>query len=456
MSVLGDALGDAILAALDGYIATLLDGAGNLTAPVNRTSAERAKANALWDFLEANWTGEGGGGGPHTHVMADITDMTAAGRNLCNDADAAAQRTTLGLGSAAVENAGAFAAASHAHAQSDVTGLTAALDAKAPLASPALTGTPTAPTAAGGTNTTQIATTAFVRAEIAATVDAAPAALDTLNELAAALGDDANFASTMTTALAGKAATSHAHAPADITFAATQRVAARNTAGGGAGEEVTASQLFDWISSTRGVLAYRGAAGWAALAPGTSGHVLTSQGAGADPVWAAPAGGDDTRLIVGALTADPGDITGITLVELAGLTKTIGVGIWIFEYFVIYQTSATGSGVEFVVDHTGTDTAFVSNARFGTTGGAAATGIADQVGTGSAAGLMEVKTQRTAGARPGVTIGVDTANADCLMIVEGVIRVSVSGDLKIFMAAELAGQVCRAKAGSAVRIVKCG
>ncbi len=80
--------------------------------------------------------------------------------------------------------------------------------AKAPLASPALTGTPTAPTAAGGTNTTQLATTAFVKAEIDTLVAAAPGALDTLNELAAALGDDANFSATMTTALAGKQAAS--------------------------------------------------------------------------------------------------------------------------------------------------------------------------------------------------------------------------------------------------------
>ncbi|WP_206109385.1 pyocin knob domain-containing protein [Paenibacillus apii] len=72
------------------------------------------------------------------------------------------------------------------------------------LASPAFTGTPTAPTAATGTNTTQIATTAFVRAAIAALVDSSPATLDTLNELAAALGDDPNFATTVTNALAGK------------------------------------------------------------------------------------------------------------------------------------------------------------------------------------------------------------------------------------------------------------
>jgi hypothetical protein len=80
----------------------------------------------------------------------------------------------------------------------------AALDTKAPLSSPALTGTPTAPTATAGTNTTQLATTAFVASAIAALIGSAPGALDTLNELAAALGNDPNFATTITNGLAGK------------------------------------------------------------------------------------------------------------------------------------------------------------------------------------------------------------------------------------------------------------
>jgi hypothetical protein len=75
----------------------------------------------------------------------------------------------------------------------------------APLDSPTFTGVPAGPTAAPGTDTTQLATTAFVRAETAALVDSSPAALDTLNELAAALGDDASFATTVTNALALKA-----------------------------------------------------------------------------------------------------------------------------------------------------------------------------------------------------------------------------------------------------------
>lgn len=84
------------------------------------------------------------------------------------------------------------------------TEFSANLAVVAPLASPAFTGTPTAPTQAAGNNTTRIATTAFVSAAIAALIDGAPGTIDTLNELAAALGDDPNFATTVTTALAGK------------------------------------------------------------------------------------------------------------------------------------------------------------------------------------------------------------------------------------------------------------
>ena len=74
----------------------------------------------------------------------------------------------------------------------------------APLASPALTGVPTAPTAAANTNTTQIATTAYVQTEITDLIASAPGALDTLNELASALGNDASFSTTVTNNLATK------------------------------------------------------------------------------------------------------------------------------------------------------------------------------------------------------------------------------------------------------------
>ena len=80
-----------------------------------------------------------------------------------------------------------------------------ALALKANLAGPTFTGTPAAPTASAGTNTTQLATTAFVTTGIANIVDSAPGTLNTLNELAAALGDDVNFSTTVTNSIATKA-----------------------------------------------------------------------------------------------------------------------------------------------------------------------------------------------------------------------------------------------------------
>jgi len=103
------------------------------------------------------------------------SSLTALARQLLASADQAAARSALGA---------------------------------APLDSPTFTGSPKAPTALPGTNTTQLANTAFVQTAIAALVDSSPAALNTLNELAAALGDDPNFATTVTNALAGKQAAS--------------------------------------------------------------------------------------------------------------------------------------------------------------------------------------------------------------------------------------------------------
>ena len=83
--------------------------------------------------------------------------------------------------------------------------LTNLIALKAPSADPEFTGTPTAPTAALLTNSTQIATTEFVRTEVTNLVDSAPATLNTLNELATALGNDVNFSTTVTTSLGLKA-----------------------------------------------------------------------------------------------------------------------------------------------------------------------------------------------------------------------------------------------------------
>ncbi|QLR29172.1 gp53-like domain-containing protein [Enterobacter asburiae] len=122
----------------------------------------------------------------NTKFVRDLLSQLVVG-------DAPANLNTLSKIAKALDNDSAFA-----------TTMIAALGSKAPLDSPRLTGMPTAPTAIQNANNTQIATTAFVKAAIAALVDSSPEALDTLNELAAALGNDPNFATTMTNALAGK------------------------------------------------------------------------------------------------------------------------------------------------------------------------------------------------------------------------------------------------------------
>ncbi len=89
-------------------------------------------------------------------------------------------------------------------AQTKIANLTTDLAAKAPLESPALAGTPTAPTATTGTSSTQVATTAFVASSIADFVGSSQETLDTLNELAAALGNDPDFATTISTEIGTK------------------------------------------------------------------------------------------------------------------------------------------------------------------------------------------------------------------------------------------------------------
>ena len=86
----------------------------------------------------------------------------------------------------------------------------------APVASPAFTGIPTAPTASQNTNNTQIATTEFVKTEIAALVGSAPAALDTLEELARALAGDANLKATLLAEIGKKATATDLNALHDL------------------------------------------------------------------------------------------------------------------------------------------------------------------------------------------------------------------------------------------------
>ncbi|NYZ17202.1 DUF2793 domain-containing protein [Azospirillum sp. RWY-5-1] len=188
-----------------GYKQVVVDAYGRVTAGSNPTTLAGFGITDAWTKSEVDAalaqkaatsttvTGTGlltGGGSLAANrsiTMADVAPNTVIGRTAAGSGAPSALAAPM---------VGVITAADAAAARTVL--------AAAPLASPALTGTPSAPTAAAGTNTAQIATTAFVRGEVAALVSSAPATLDTLNELAAALGNDPSFATTMTTALGQK------------------------------------------------------------------------------------------------------------------------------------------------------------------------------------------------------------------------------------------------------------
>ena len=149
-----------------------------------------------------------------TVQVANVSDLTASAAELNTLDGITASTSELNLLD------GVTATTTELNYVDGVTsGIQTQLNDKAPLASPALTGTPSAPTATPGTNSTQIATTAYADAAVAALVDGAPALLNTLNELAAAINDDETFATTVAGLVADKQDTLTAGSNIDITGA---------------------------------------------------------------------------------------------------------------------------------------------------------------------------------------------------------------------------------------------
>lgn len=225
--------------------------------------------------------------------------------------------------------------------------------AAAPLASPALTGTPTAPTPANGSSSTQIATTAFVQALIAAIIGTAPANLDTLQEIAAQLANDESAVAGLTTTVAGKLA--KGANLSDLGDAA----AARGNLGLGAVallSAINAANIADASANARTFLTSASYAAMTALlaafvadngsAAGTKG-LVPAPAAGdaaagkmlrADGTWAVPAAfpaGTRTVSATGTITAaDRGKLllvtaaAGDTITLTAAAAATLGAGFW--------------------------------------------------------------------------------------------------------------------------------
>jgi hypothetical protein len=188
-------------------------------------------------------------------------------------------------------------------------------------------------------------------------------------------------------------------------------------------------------------------------APGVAGPAGPAGGSGITKAAGASiaAGSDITWLV---LAVNSSDITGTTLTTVMTVTG-VGPGRYRLKVVLIYQATATTTGMQVAVNHTGTLTQYLMEKRVSTTGTTVVTAAATEAGVGAAGNLYESQGQRTKNTIIGsVTVSVDAANNDMLVVIEGFFVVSVSGDLEIKLAAELAALVVRAMQGSSLELHK--
>jgi hypothetical protein len=181
------------------------------TGKTGTTAVERTKlgritisGNIDLDTLSSSNETNNAKTGITTAQAQAITANTAKSSNVSTDLSIASSATSRVIASSDGTNATIPVATTTVSGVMSAAQVTT-LNGKAPKASPTFTGTPAAPTASAATNSTQVATTAYVTTAVSNLVGGAPGALDTLNELAAAIGDDASYATGITTALAAKA-----------------------------------------------------------------------------------------------------------------------------------------------------------------------------------------------------------------------------------------------------------
>lgn len=118
-------------------------------------------------------------------------------------------------------------------------------------------------------------------------------------------------------------------------------------------------------------------------------------------------------------------------------------GTYVYQYWLIVQSSAVGTGLKFGVNFTGTASAFPKRLNYGSTGAAAATGVPDDVSSILTGALIEHQTalaNSTTAPNLGPYGGVATANAHLLNVVEGILEVTAAGTLELWHGSETAAQ----------------
>lgn len=143
--------------------------------------------------------------------------------------------------------------------------------------------------------------------------------------------------------------------------------------------------------------------------------------------------------VVKALAADATPNSTTTAAKITSLDTVVGVGTWQFQYWIRYVTSVITTGVKFSVNHTGTLTAFVDQMRYVDAAATASTGAPSQAANASTGQVMGAYSARakSAAAGMGPTLSADTTG-DMLIVIEGLLICTVSGNIELYHASETA------------------
>lgn len=162
------------------------------------------------------------------------------------------------------------------------------------------------------------------------------------------------------------------------------------------------------------------------------------------------AGIKETWQVLTADAAANNTVTPATVMSTTGLSA----GIYLFEYTVIWRSAATGTGINFQVDYTGTVTEVTARREYGTTGTSASSGVSDGLAAVNTGELLEHASTRSDSGSLGPNAGVDTANANLLDTIRGVITVSNGGNLNLMAASETAGTAITVQSGTCLVLRK--
>ncbi len=229
---------------------------------------------------------------------------------------------------------------------------------------------------------------------------------------------------------AAKANTSHAHVDADIPAGIARDAEVTTAVSTHAGE---ADPHTGYVKEND--------ASWVDLTDGGASTLHSHAGGGAS--------GDTTKVVTANLANST--ITPAVVTELTA--DSLGAGTYLFKVWIVFQAAALTTGIEMFCNFTGTASRFASTWYTLTTGGAAATGVADQATT-LVAQMLEGKGQRAKDVASGPIQGVDTAASDQFAVIEGLMIATGAGDFQVKFRSEVAASAVTIMTGSTLELRK--